>query len=152
MRHDWMHKWRRAVRAHSLPVTLMGGMLIHALRMMSFLMHLMPNARNFEKAYSILRKVREIILWGNSDNCSCQSPEVCICTWYIPLYAMYIIVYISIYYVHIGIYLDILSEPCFFVQHAHIENIKTVANLSNNKDVFMCILRFHAHAGYLQTY
>ncbi len=25
-------------------------------------------------------------------------------------------------------------------QHAHIENIKTVANLSNNKDVFMCIL------------
>ena len=23
-------------------------------------------------------------------------------------------------------------------QHAHIENIKTVANLTNNKDVFMC--------------
>ena len=41
---------------------------------------------------------------------------------------------------------------CFFVQHAHIENIKTVANLTNNKDVFMCILRFHARAGYLQTY
>ena len=39
---------------------------------------------------------------------------------------------------------------CF--QHAHIENIKTVANLSNNKDVFMCILRFHARAGYLQHY
>jgi hypothetical protein len=38
------------------------------------------------------------------------------------------------------------------VQHAHIENIKTVANLSNNKDVFMCILRFHARAGYLQHY
>jgi hypothetical protein len=29
---------------------------------------------------------------------------------------------------------------------------KTVANLSNNKDVFMCILRFHARAGYLQHY
>ena len=40
---------------------------------------------------------------------------------------------------------------CVF-QHAHIENIKTVANLSNNKDVFMCILRFHARAGYLQHY
>ena len=54
---------------------------------------------------------------------------------------------------HIGIYLDILSRDLFFlVQHAHIENIKTVANLSNNKDVFMCILRFHARAGYLQTY
>ena len=42
---------------------------------------------------------------------------------------------------------------CVF-QHAHIENcdIKTVANLSNNKDVFMCILCFHARAGYLQHY
>ena len=39
-----------------------------------------------------------------------------------------------------------------FIQHAHIENIKKVANLTNNKDVFMCILRFHARAGYLQTY
>ncbi len=37
-------------------------------------------------------------------------------------------------------------------QHAHIENIKTVANLSNNKDVFMCILCFHARTGYLQHY
>ncbi len=27
-----------------------------------------------------------------------------------------------------------------------------MANLSNNKDVFMCILRFHARAGYLQHY
>ena len=40
---------------------------------------------------------------------------------------------------------------CVF-QHAHIENIKTVANLADNKDVFMCILRFHARAGYLQHY
>ena len=38
------------------------------------------------------------------------------------------------------------------LQHAHIENIKSVANLSNNKDVFMCILHFHARAGYLQHY
>ena len=27
-----------------------------------------------------------------------------------------------------------------------------MANLTNNKDVFMCILSFHAHAGYLQQY
>ncbi len=40
----------------------------------------------------------------------------------------------------------------FFCQHAHIENIKDVANLTNNKDVFMCILHFHARAGYLHTY
>ncbi len=39
-----------------------------------------------------------------------------------------------------------------FCQHAHIKNIKTVANLTNNKNVFMCILCFHALAGYLQTY
>ncbi len=32
---------------------------------------------NFEKAHSILHKVREIVLWGNSDNTSCQAPEVC---------------------------------------------------------------------------
>ncbi len=44
------------------------------------------------------------------------------------------------------------SSDNAFCQHAHIENIKTMANLTNNKDVFMCILRFHARAGYLQTY
>ncbi len=38
------------------------------------------------------------------------------------------------------------------LQYDHIENIKTVANLMNSKDVFMCILRFHARAGYLQHY
>jgi hypothetical protein len=27
---------------------------------------------NFEKAHSILHKVSEIMLWGNSDNTSCQ--------------------------------------------------------------------------------
>ena len=31
---------------------------------------------NFEKAHSILHKVRKIVLWGNTDNTSCQSPEV----------------------------------------------------------------------------
>jgi hypothetical protein len=31
---------------------------------------------NFEKAHSILHKVCEIVLWGNSDNTSCQAPEV----------------------------------------------------------------------------
>ncbi len=44
---------------------------------------------NFEKAHSILHKVREIVLWGNSDNTSCQAPEVLflyvlIPSWYIP--------------------------------------------------------------------
>ena len=71
-------------------------------------------------------------------------------------------VYINIYLYVLGIYWYILgiyqyilvpSESVYdFCQHAHIDNIKQVANLTNNKDVFMCILRFHARAGYLQTY
>ena len=58
---------------------------------------------NFDKAQSILHKVREIIMLGNSDNTSCQSAE-----------------------------------------HAHIDLIKSVAGCTNNKDIFMCIVRFHA--------
>ncbi len=30
---------------------------------------------NFEKAHSILHKVREIVMWGWSENTSCQGPE-----------------------------------------------------------------------------
>ena len=45
-----------------------------------------------------------------------------------------------------------VSTPTDNQLRQHLENIKTVANLTNNKDVFMCILRFHALAGYLQTY
>ena len=45
---------------------------------------------------------------------------------------------------------DLILES--WLQHAYVENIKTVANLSNNKDVFMFILCFHARAGYLQHY
>ena len=55
-----------------------------------------------EKAHSILHKVREIVMWGWSENTSCQGPE-----------------------------------------HAHIDIIKSVAHLTNNKDVFLCILRYH---------
>ena len=42
-------------------------------------------------------------------------------------------------------YVQILNDD-WPLQHAHIENIKSVANVSN---IFMCILRFHAWAGYL---
>ena len=66
---------------------------------------------NFEKAHSILHKVSEIVLWGNSDNTSCQGAE-----------------------------------------HANIELIKSVAHLTNNKDVFLCILRFHTRMGFLRQW
>ena len=65
----------------------------------------------FEKAHSILHKVREIVMWGWAENTSCQGPE-----------------------------------------HAHIELIKSVAHLTNNKDVFLCILRFHCRCGLVQQY
>ena len=32
---------------------------------------------NFEKAHSILHKVSEIVMWGDSDNTSCQASKVC---------------------------------------------------------------------------
>jgi hypothetical protein len=66
---------------------------------------------NFEKAHSILHKVREIVMWGWSENTSCQGPE-----------------------------------------HAHIDIIKSVAHRTNNKDVFLCILRYHCRRGLLQQY
>ena len=66
---------------------------------------------NFEKAHSILHKVREIVMWGWSENTSCQGPE-----------------------------------------HAHIDLIKSVAHLTNNKDVFLCILRYHCRRGLVQQY
>ena len=65
----------------------------------------------FEKAHNILHKVREIVMWGCSENTSCQGPE-----------------------------------------HAHIDIIKTVAHLTNNKDVFLCILRYHCWRGFIQQY
>ena len=46
---------------------------------------------NFVKTHSILHKVREIVLWGNSDNTSCQSPEVCTSIY------LYVLVHTSMY-------------------------------------------------------
>ena len=57
---------------------------------------------------------------------------------YVPVTYKYIPVRTSSY-----LYILILDVD-WPLQHAHIENIRSVANLSNNKDVFMCILRFHA--------
>jgi hypothetical protein len=66
---------------------------------------------NFEKAHSILHKMREIVMWGWSENTSCQGPE-----------------------------------------HANINIIQSVAHLTNNKDVFLFILRFHCRRGLLQQW
>ncbi len=54
---------------------------------------------NFEKAHSILHKVRATVLWGNTDNTSCQAaPEVR--SWYILVRTWYILICTSSYLVH----------------------------------------------------
>ena len=67
------------------------------------------NGWKFEKAHSILHKVRELILFGWSEDFSTQGPE-----------------------------------------HCHIDFIKKIGNCTNNKEVFLTILRHHVREGHLQ--
>ena len=59
----------------------------------------------FEKAHSILHKVSEIVLWGNSDNTSCQAPEVStyvyvqVCTCFIHVFILFTNVHAM--YIHV---------------------------------------------------
>ena len=68
-----------------------------------------PQGWNFEKAHSILHKVRDILLFGWSENFSHQGPE-----------------------------------------HGHIDNCKRLANCTNNKEVYLTVLRAHSREGHLQ--
>ena len=67
------------------------------------------NAWKFEKAHSILHKVRELILFGWSENFSTQGPEYC-----------------------------------------HTDFVKKIAHFTNNKEVFLTILRYRVREGHLQ--
>jgi hypothetical protein len=42
------------------------------------------------------------------------------------------------------------NTSCQSAERAHIALIKVVAGCTNNKNVFVCILRFHARSAYLQ--
>ncbi len=44
------------------------------------------------------------------------------------------------------------NTSCQGPEHAHIELIKSVAHLTNNKDIFLCILRFHCRCGLIHQY
>ena len=44
------------------------------------------------------------------------------------------------------------NTSCQGLEHAHIDLIKSVAHLTNNKDVFLCILRYHCCCGLVQQY
>ena len=44
------------------------------------------------------------------------------------------------------------NTSCQGPEHAHIDIIKSVVHLTNNKDVFLCILCYHCRRGLLQQY
>jgi hypothetical protein len=75
--------WNIATRQSSIPESELPDLHQKAVDLLDLLQKNLPDKTgekgkwNFEKAHSILHKVREIVLWGNSDNTSCQAPEVC---------------------------------------------------------------------------
>ena len=79
--------WNMATRDSKIPECDLPDLQQMAVDLLDLLQKNLPNKTgekakwNFEKAHSILHKVREIVLWGNSDNTSCQSPEVCTSTY-----------------------------------------------------------------------
>ena len=78
---------------------------------------------NFEKAHSILHKVREILLYGWSENFSTQA---------IVLHFICDVIYDIISY----FVCKIIQGP----EHCHIDFCKRLAQCTNNKDVFLCII------------
>ena len=89
--------WNMATRDSKIPECDLPDLQQMAVDLLDLLQKNLPNKTgekakwNFEKAHSILHKVREIVLWGNSDNTSCQSPEVCTSTY------QYVLVHTSMY-------------------------------------------------------
>jgi hypothetical protein len=89
--------WNMATRDSKIPECDLPDLQQMAVDLLDLLQKNLPNKTgekakwNFEKAHSILHKVREIVLWGNSDNTSCQSPEVCTSTY------LYVLVHTSMY-------------------------------------------------------
>jgi hypothetical protein len=41
---------------------------------------------------------------------------------------------------------------CQGPEHAHTDWIESVAHLTNNKDIFLCILHYHCRCGLVQQY
>jgi hypothetical protein len=94
--------WNIAARLSLIPEAELPDLQQKAVDLLDLLQQNLPDKTgekakwNFEKAHSILHKVLEIILWGNSDNTSCQAPEVCsYCDKY--LYIHVLIVHVCTY-------------------------------------------------------
>ena len=75
-------EWNMATRQSSIAEAELPELQQKAVDLLDILQENLPDKTgekgkwNFEKAPSILHKVQEIVLWGNSDNTSCQAPEV----------------------------------------------------------------------------
>ena len=75
-------EWNMETRAKDIPEADLPALQQKAVDLLDLLNKNLPDKTgekagwNFEKAHSILYKVSEIVLWGNTDNTSCQSPEV----------------------------------------------------------------------------
>jgi hypothetical protein len=86
--------WNTASRQTRIPESELPDLQQKAIDLLDLLQQNLPDKTgekgkwNFEKAHSILHKVCEIVLWGNSDNTSCQAPEVCT-TMYVLVYTMF---------------------------------------------------------------
>ena len=71
-------EWNIMTRRRSIPESELPEVHKAAVDLLEVLKKNLPDKSgeesgwNFEKAHSILHKVREIVLWGNSDNTSCQ--------------------------------------------------------------------------------
>jgi len=91
--------WNIATRQSRIPEAELPELHDKAVALLDLLQQNLPDKTgekgkwNFEKAHSILHKVREIILWGNSDNTSCQAPEVCDILSYTVIYCVVLSTY-----------------------------------------------------------
>ena len=91
--------WNIATRQSRIPEAELPELHNKAVALLDLLQRNLPDKTgekgkwNFEKAHSILHKVREIILWGNSDNTSCQAPEVCDIPSYTAIYCVVLSTY-----------------------------------------------------------
>ena len=71
-------EWNITTRRRVIPESELPEVQQAAVDLLESLKRYLPDkcgeasAWNFEKAHSILHKVREIVLWGNTDNTSCQ--------------------------------------------------------------------------------
>jgi hypothetical protein len=73
-------EWNLITRRRVIPESELPEVQQAAVDLLESLKRYLPDkcgeasAWDFEKAHSILHKVREIVLWGNTDNTSCQGP------------------------------------------------------------------------------